>query len=113
MKKYTKELLIFLLQLTVFYITPLCAGPTDMMGVVLLIVIATLTTSLFVGILSTEKVKYFYPAAIAVTFIPCVFLYYNSSALVHTLWYFGVSVIGLATGIVIQKLLSYFKKKTK
>ena len=31
MKRYVKELIIFLLQLLAFYILPLFAGPTDIM----------------------------------------------------------------------------------
>ena len=38
MKKYLKEIIIFLLQLFMFYIFPLFAGPTDVMGMVLLII---------------------------------------------------------------------------
>ena len=34
MKKYLKEILILLIQLFMFYVFPLFAGPTDVMGMI-------------------------------------------------------------------------------
>ena len=45
MKRYIKELIILLLQLFMFYIFPLFARPTDAIGMVLLIILATLLFS--------------------------------------------------------------------
>ena len=104
MKKYIKELTIILLQLCMFYIFPIFAGPTDAIGMVLLIVIATLILSMIVGIVSKEKIKYLYPVVISIIFIPSIFIYYNESALVHSLWYLVVSTIGLTIGTIIYKL---------
>ena len=104
MKKYIKELTIILLQLCMFYIFPIFAGPTDAIGMVLLIVIATLILSMIVGIVSKEKIKYLYPVVTSIIFIPSIFIYYNESALVHSLWYLVVSTIGLTIGTIIYKL---------
>ena len=49
MKRYLKEIIILLLQLFMFYIFPLFAGPTDMMGVVLLIILSTFLLSFVLG----------------------------------------------------------------
>ena len=43
-----------------FYIFPLFAGPTDAMGMVLLIIIATFVLSIIIGSISKEKIKYLY-----------------------------------------------------
>lgn len=104
MKKYIKELIIYILQLFMFYIFPLFAGPTDIMGMVLLILIATFILSVIMGSISNEKIKYLYPIIIAVIFIPTVPLHYNSSALIHSVWYLVVSIIGLLIGLFIYKL---------
>ncbi|MBE6698799.1 MAG: hypothetical protein E7584_00945 [Ruminococcaceae bacterium] len=112
MKRYIKELIIFVLQLCMFYILPLFAGPADAIGMVLLIVLATLLLSLVIGVASDSKVKYLYPVVIAVTFIPSVFIYYNESALIHSVWYLIVSVVGLAIGSLIN-LLSHKTKLSK
>ncbi len=104
MKKYVKELVIYILQLFMFYIFPLFAGPTDMMGMVVLIIISTFILSVIMGSISKEKIKYLYPFIVAVIFIPTVMLYYNSSALIHFIWYLVVSAIGLFIGTVIYKL---------
>ena len=41
MKKYLKEILILLIQLFMFYVFPLFAGPTDVMGMIVLLILAT------------------------------------------------------------------------
>lgn len=105
MKKYVKELVIYVLQLFMFYIFPLFAGPTDMMGMVLLIIISTFVLSVIMGSISKEKIKYLYPIIVAVIFIPTVMLYYNLSALIHSVWYLVVSAIGLFIGTIIYKLI--------
>lgn len=105
MRKYFKELLILALQLFMFYVFPLFAGPTDAMGMVVLIILATLLLSLILGIFSKKKIKYLYPIAIAILFIPSVFIYYNKSAMIHAIWYLIISAIGLIVGSVIHKLI--------
>lgn len=105
MKKYWKELLIILLQMFMFYIFPLFAGPTDAMGMVVLIILATFVLSLVLGAVSGTRLKYLYPVAIAVLFVPSVFIYYNSSALVHATWYFVISGVSLGVSSFIRWLV--------
>ena len=104
MKRYLKEIIIFMLQLFMFYIFPLFAGPTDAMGMVLLIILSTLLLSIIIGSISKEKTKYLYPIIVAILFIPSVFIFYNESALIHSIWYLVVSSIGLLVGTIIYKL---------
>lgn len=104
MKKFLKEIIILSIQLFIFYIFPLFAGPTDTMGMVMLIILATLLLSAIMGCISKEKIKYLYPLVVAIIFIPSIFIYYNESALVHSIWYLIVSVIGLTFGTIIYKL---------
>ena len=104
MKRFVKEIIILIIQLFMFYIFPLFAGPTDAMGMVFLIIVTTFILSIIIGSISKEKIKYLYPIVIAILFIPSVFIYYNESALVHSIWYLIVSFIGLILGTVIYKL---------
>ncbi len=104
MKKYLKEIIILLIQLFMFYIFPLFAGPTDAMGMVLLILIVTFILSIIIASVSNEKCKCFYPIVISLLFIPSVFIYYNDSALIHAVWYLVDSVIGLLIGTIIYKI---------
>ena len=104
MKRFVKEIIILIIQLFMFYIFPLFAGPTDAMGMVFLIIVTTFILSIIIGSISKEKIKYLYPIVIVILFIPSVFIYYNESALVHSIWYLIVSFIGLILGIVIYKL---------
>lgn len=105
MKKYLKEILILLIQLFMFYVFPLFAGPTDVMGMIVLLILATLLLSILIGSISNLKVKYLYPIIIAITFVSSVFIYYNETALIHSLWYLAVSSFGLIIGMVIHKLI--------
>ena len=62
MKRYIAEIIIFCMQLFMFYISPLFAGPTDGMGMVVLILFATLILSILLGSISKNRIKYVYPA---------------------------------------------------
>lgn len=106
MKRYLKEIIILLIQLFMFYIFPLFAGPTDAMGMVLIIIISTFVLSILIASISKEKLKYLYPLIIAVLFIPSVYIHYNDSALIHSVWYFVVSSIGMCIGTIIYKLFN-------
>ena len=104
MKRYIKEIIILVLQLFMFYIFPLFAGPTDVIGMVVLIIMSTALLSLVLGIISKEGTKFAYPLVISTLFIPSVFIYYNETALVHAVWYLVVSGVGLGIGSLIRLL---------
>lgn len=104
--KYLKELIVFFIQLFMFYIFPLFAGPTDAMGMVFIIVLTTFILSLVLTLISNNKIKYLYPICISIIFIPSVFIYYNESALIHSLWYLVISSIGISIGSILN---NFFK----
>ena len=106
MKKVWKEIIIFLIQLFMFYIFPLFAGPADAMGMVFLILVVTFILSIVIASVSKEKWKYFYPIIVSILFIPSVFIYYNDSALIHAVWYFVDSAAGLLIGTIIYKIIN-------
>ncbi len=108
MKKYLKELIVLALQLLLFYIFPLFAGPADAIGMVVLILCGTFLLSAVLSAISGNELKFLYPAAIAVVFIPSVFIYYNETALVHSVWYFFVAAIGVGIGAAIRWLTNKF-----
>ena len=60
MKKYLKESIILVIQLLIFYVLPAFAGPTDMMGVVVLLLMATFVLSVIIATVSNLKFKYLY-----------------------------------------------------
>ena len=110
MKKYTKELVILILQLLLFYVFPLSAGPTDAMGMVFLIICGTFLLSVLMGILSQSDLKYLYPGVVAVAFLPSVFIYYNESAIIHAVWYLFISAAGLGLAAMVSGIFRLFKK---
>lgn len=105
MKKYIKEIVITVLQILLFYLLPLFAGPTDTMGMVVLLILSTFILSLILGVISKNKIKILYPLIIAILFIPSVFIYYNKTALIHSVWYLVVACTGMLIGSLIGKFV--------
>ena len=104
MKRFFKEIIILVIQLFMFYIFPLFAGPTDAMGMVVIILFSTFILSIIIASISKQKTKYLYPIVVAILFIPSVFIYYNESALIHSIWYLVDAAIGIVIGSIINKL---------
>lgn len=110
MKKYIKEIVVGLIQLFMFYVFPLFAGPTDAMGMVFLIIFMTALLSVALGTISNRKVKFLYPMLIGISFMPSVFIYYNESAMVHAVWYLVLSAMGILVGTAIRRLILIISK---
>ena len=104
MKRFYREWIILVLQLFMFYIFPFFAGPTDAVGVVFLIIIATFVLSVSLGVISAWKWRYLWPLCTAVCFVPAIYLHYNETAWIHTVWYLVISAVGLLIGSVLRKL---------
>ena len=93
-----------------FYIFPLSAGPTDTMGMIFLIIVATFILGIIMGYVTKEKVKYLYPFVVSILFIPSIYIYYNDSAYIHVIWYFVISLTGLLVGSLIRLLIKKINK---
>ena len=78
---------------------------------VFLIIIATLINSIIIGS-SKFKYKFYYPLFAAIVFIPSIFVYYNESALVHSVWYLVVSLIGVIIGFIVNLVIDKINKKS-
>ena len=108
MKKYIKEIIVILLQTFIFYLLPQRMGNIGALGMVFLILATTFILSILVGCIIKNKIKYFYPIVVSILFIPTIWIYYNESAFVHSLWYLIVSFVGIILGSIIRKI---FKRK--
>ncbi|HIX99308.1 hypothetical protein [Eubacterium sp. ER2] len=105
MKKYRKELVITAIQAVMFYLFPLTAGPTDMMGLVVVLLFSSFLLSLLLGALSRTPFKYAYPLLVCALFLPTVPIHYNATALSHALWYLADGYMGLGLGCVFRAVL--------
>jgi len=90
---------------------PLFAGPTDAMGMVVLIILGTFLLALVMGTICPPSVKWAFPAAAALLFIPSIPLYYNFSAMVHAVWYFVVAAAGLAVGSSLRWIAGKLRRR--
>lgn len=110
MKKYIKEIIILLIQLGLFYIFPIFMFLYEPIGMVMLMLLITFVLGVVLASISKNKIKYLYPIIIAILFLPTVFIYYNESALVHSIWYLVVSAVGMVIGTIINILINIKKK---
>ena len=109
-KRYLTEIITMMLQVCLFYILPLLAGPTDAMGMVVLMLGGTALLSIANGWISTNKIRFLYCVIAALVFIPTIPIYYNWSAAIHIVWYFLVSLIGTILGACMRWLLEWTHK---
>jgi hypothetical protein len=109
-KRYLTEIITMVLQVCLFYILPLFAGPTDAMGMVVLMLGGTALLSIANGWISTNKIRFLYCILAALVFIPTIPIYYNWSAAIHIVWYFLVSLIGTILGACMRWLLEWTHK---
>ena len=104
MKKYLKEMIILMIQIVLFYLFPFTAGPTDGMGMIIVLLFSTLILSVIFGAVSKGKVRIIYPFVVALLFIPTVHIHYNYTALGHVIWYLIDSYLGVLIGSFIGKI---------
>lgn len=104
MKKYIKEIIIVLLQILIFYISPLFGNKNDPAGVLGIIALLTIFLAIITGIIIKEKRKFSYPPLVVILFLPSILIYYNESAIIYAVWFLIESMIGLGIGIIIQTL---------
>ncbi len=102
MKRYLTESIVSIIQILIFYILPLplFTGSDGNIGMPLLMLFPVFILSFVLGFVSKEKKKFLYPLLTAIVFIPTVFIYYNESALIYSVVYLIISVIGVGTGSV-------------
>lgn len=111
MKKYLSEIIILLIQTFMFYIFPIFQGPTDAMGLVFLLILTTFILSIINTCISKYKYKYFYGIITSLIFIPSIFIYYNESAIIHSIWYLIVSYIGIFIGFILKAITGKLNNK--
>lgn len=103
MDKIKKNWIYYLIIFIAFYLVPILIKDTGSGMFILLIVIPliTLITSIIYGLRNTFD--FIYPLIVAILFIPTLFIYYNTSALVYVIVYSMITVIGELLGKTLQR----------
>ena len=103
MNKIKKNWIYYLIIFITFYLNPIIIKDTGSGMFILLIVIPliTLITSIIYGLRNTFN--FIYPLIVAILFIPTLFIYYNTSALVYVIAYSMISFIGELLGKTLQR----------
>jgi len=116
MKKFIKEIILTIIQLCIFFILPAVSGPADIMGAIVLLYCTIFLTSLILGIISNNNIKFIYPIVISLLFAITIPVYYNSSAYIYLLYIFITSMIFVLIGHGIKTLFccsKFFKNHRK
>ena len=66
MKRFIKEIVILLIQLGLFYIFPMFMYLFEPIGMVLLMLFATIVLSIILASISKNKIRYLYPIIISI-----------------------------------------------
>lgn len=103
MDKIKKNWIYYLIIFIAFYLVPILIKDTGSGMFILFIVIPliTLITSIIYGLRNTFD--FIYPLIVAILFIPTLFIYYNTSALVYVIVYSMIAVIGELLGKTLQR----------
>lgn len=104
MNKIKKGLVFILLQAIIYYVLPLFAGSTDVMGLVIMQFGLTFALSVIVGAFTKSEMKFVFPVIATVGFIPAIMLYMNNTAYIYLLFYAVITVGGVTVGTGIRKL---------
>ena len=97
MKERLKVFIVLILQTILFYSVPPIFGRRHPIRIIVSLLVGTFSLS-FIDGLQDSKTKYLYPIAIAILFVPSVFVFYNATALIHAIWYLVVSTAGMLMG---------------
>ena len=98
MDKLKKNIFIYILLIINFYFLPALIKDTGTAMVMMLIIIPLIT--LFVSIYYGKKNGFdiWYIISVGILFFPSIFLFYNSSALIYTVIYTAIALIGNLIG---------------
>ena len=104
MIKIKKLLPYLVVNLFIFYLLPILIRDTGtgMLILIIIIPLITLMTSLLCGL--KNSFEWLYPLLVMVIFLPSIFIYYNESALIYTLIYGGLSLLGSFIGSRFQAI---------
>ena len=99
----TGLLIALVIAMIAFYAMPIFIIDTGsgMFFLLLVIPVFCFISGLIYGII--DGFKWFYPIILAVLFIPAIFIYFNSSALIYTLIYGVITLIGNMVGWLIYR----------
>ncbi len=110
MNKLKKGLIFLIIQLVIFYVLPLFAGPTDIMGLVFIQFATTFILAFIVGLFTKSDLKFIFPVVATVSFIPAIMIYYNYTAYIYLVYYAVSTVVGVALGTGLRKLFTKEEK---
>ncbi len=103
MIKVKKAIPYFIVNVLSFYLLPLVIKDTGTAIFVLLVATPAicLISSLFYGVLN--GFYWLYPTAIAILFVPTIFIFYNYTAWIYIIAYGVIAIVGNLIGMAFHK----------
>lgn len=109
-QKLRKNIILYIILLVAFYGIPNIIQDTGTAMVTMLIILPMICLIVSMSYGMRNGFDIWYVAAVAVMFVPSIFLFYNSSAAVYIIGYAGIACIGTSIGSVFRK---HYEKQTK
>lgn len=103
MNKFKHNIAIYLLLAADFYLLPCFISDTGSAMLLLLVLMPVVCFSLSVWYGMKNGATLFYPLAVAVLFVPSIFLFYNSSAWVYAVAYGVAALLGELAALPFRK----------
>ena len=107
MKAFIKKYYVYILLMLAFYVAaPLLCRDT---GSTMFTLLCLLPATLFILSLIYAKMngfKWYLSLAVALLWLPTVFIYYNESAMIYALIYGVISFAGQGVGFLVNKILN-------
>jgi len=102
-KELIKNISIVVLFLSVYYLFPLLIRDTGSAILIMLILTPLLLFLISFGAGIFQGFIWYIPCLAALTFIPSVWIFYNSSALIYTIPYAILSLVGIGCGTMFHR----------
>ena len=105
MKKYSKEIIILLIQFICLYLLPFIApfiSKDAMVITIFLNMILTFILSIIFGKISKIKLQYLYPIIVSLLFIPASYIYYDEVIWIYMIFHLIASFIGIGIGKLLR-----------
>lgn len=116
MKKYIREILILSFQIIFMFVMPILSNPYHNVECFLLVAKETFILSFIAGIVLDSNLKYFYTFIVSLifgfifSFIYPIINLTDVSNVIYVFWFFLISSIGLAIGILVSLFLTNKKE---
>ena len=110
---YLNEMIYTLIHILVFYLMPLRVGDSKGVGIIVIQFFITFSLGLMMGGTIRRRLKYLYPVAAAILYMPTALIFHPIVNISYCLWILIASILGVVFGQLALKPKPLPKKEKK